>query len=191
MAVGITCNNPPAADIGAAYTHAFPATGDTPPDVFDIPSGALPAGLTIDAATGIVSGTPTGPAGLSTFAVRVTDSLAGTATANCTIFVNGQLQLVGQPVDGYLGLPYAFQFTAIGGDLPYIFSLGAGALPNGISLNLATGKLSGIPLVLGLFVFTVTLTDALGTVVNLLCQLWVRPVSHAGSVGPQGVGTCA
>ena len=45
MAIGITCNNPPSADIGTAYTHAFPATGDTPPDVFDIPTGALPAGL--------------------------------------------------------------------------------------------------------------------------------------------------
>ncbi len=189
MAVGITCNAPPAADIGAAYSHAFPATGDTPPDVFDIPSGALPAGLTIAAATGVVSGTPTGPAGLATFAVRVTDSLAGTATVNCTILVNGALTLTtGNAPNGYLNLPYSHQWAAVGGSLPYAFQIQSGALPNGLSLNLATGVISGVPLVLGLFNFTIRVTDAIGTTADVAFGLWIRPTAEAPATS-SNIGT--
>jgi large repetitive protein len=189
MAVGITCAAPPQADIGAAYSHAFPATGDTPPDVFDITAGTLPAGLTLAAATGIVSGTPTGPAGTSTFTIRVTDSLAGTASVACSITVNGQLVLTtGGAPNGYLNLPYSHAWAAVGGLLPYAFQIQSGALPNGLSLNTSTGVISGIPLVLGLFNFTVRVTDALGTTADVSFGLQVRPTAEAGNAG--GSGDC-
>lgn len=191
MAIGITCANPPQADIGAAYSHAFPATGDTPPDVFDIPSGALPAGLTIAAATGIVSGTPTGPAGVSNFAVRVTDSTAATATVNCSITVNAQLTITtGNAPNAYLNLPYSHAWAAVGGLQPYVFQIQAGALPNGLSLNTVTGVISGVPLVQGLFNFTVRVTDALGTTADVAFGLTVSPTAFAHSSGPTGGGGC-
>jgi large repetitive protein len=191
MAIGITCAAPPQADIGAAYSHAFPATGDTPPDVFDITVGALPAGLTLAAATGIVSGTPTGPAGTSTFTIRVTDSLAGTASVSCSITVNGQLVITtGNAPDGFLNLPYSHAWAAVGGLPPYSFQVQSGALPNGLSLNTSTGVISGIPLVTGLFNFTIRVTDAISSTSDVAFGLWIRPTAEAGNRGPSGEGVC-
>jgi hypothetical protein len=189
MAVGITCAAPPQADIGAAYSHAFPATGDTPPDVFDITVGTLPAGLTVAAATGIVSGTPTGPAGTSNFTIRVTDSLAGTASVACSITVNGQLVITtGNAPDGFLNLHYSHAWVAVGGMLPYAFQIQSGALPNGLILNTSTGVISGTPLVTGLFNFTIRVTDAIGTTADVSFGLQIRPTAEAGNLGPSGGG---
>jgi hypothetical protein len=190
MAIGITCNNPPPADVGVAYSHAFPATGDTPPDVFDIPTGALPAGLTIAAATGVVSGTPTGPAGTSAFAVRVTDSTTATATVNCSITVGGLLQIVGNPSNGYLTLPYAYSFTTLGGTGAITFQIQAGALPQGLTLNLATGAITGVPLLLGRSAFTIRATDSIGTTADIAVAITVQSTAQGTNVGPVGGTTC-
>jgi large repetitive protein len=189
MAIGITCAAPPQADIGAAYSHAFPATGDTPPDVFDITVGTLPAGLTVAAATGVVSGTPTGPAGVSTFTIRVTDSTLATASVACSITVNAQLILsANNPPNAYLTLPYSHGWLATGGDLPYTFQVQSGALPNGLTLNTTTGVISGTPTTLGLSTFTIRVTDAIGTTADVVFGLWVRPASEATNKG--GASDC-
>ena len=191
MAIGISCNNPPPADIGTAYSHAFPATGDTPPDVFDIPSGALPNGLTIAAVTGVVSGTPTGPAGVSTFAVRVTDSTTATATVNCTISVNSGLLIIsGNTPTGYLQVPYSHAFPTSGGLTPYLYAVQAGALPAGLSLNVLTGVMSGVPLALGFYTFTIRVTDAIGAISDAVITMSVRPTAEATAVGPVGGQSC-
>ena len=61
--------------LGAAITATtFPAvTGGTSPYTYDTPGATLPAGLTFDAATRILSGTPSA-AGSSSFNYRVTDN---------------------------------------------------------------------------------------------------------------------
>ena len=62
--------------LGAAITATTlpAATGGTSPYMYDTPAGAtLPAGLTLDAATRTLSGTPSA-AGMSSFNLRVTDS---------------------------------------------------------------------------------------------------------------------
>lgn len=189
MAIGITCAAPPQADIGAFYSHAFPASGDTPPDVFDITVGTLPAGLTLAAATGIVSGTPTGPAGTSNFTIRVTDSTPTTASVACSITVNSQLVITpGSAPDGYLNLPYSHAWAAVGGVAPYVFQVQVGALPPGLSLNTSIGVISGVPTQLGLFNFTIRVTDSLGTTADVAFGLWIRPSAEAGNRGPQSCG---
>jgi hypothetical protein len=46
---------------------------------------------------------------------------------------------------GEVGVPYSAQLTASGGKPPYKWSISAGALPPGLTLNSATGVISGIP----------------------------------------------
>jgi hypothetical protein len=96
VGIGITCGNPPPGNVGAAYSHTFPSGGGQAPLTFSITAGSLPAGLSLDAATGIVSGTPTGP-GSFPFTIQVVDALMGTASVSCSITVSYAviIQLIG------------------------------------------------------------------------------------------------
>jgi hypothetical protein len=58
---------------GTAYSSQLKASGGTPAYTWSITSGKLPAGLTLAATTGIISGTPTA-AGTSSFTATVTDN---------------------------------------------------------------------------------------------------------------------
>jgi hypothetical protein len=63
-----------AGTVGTAYSQTISATGGTGARNFVVSAGALPAGLALAAASGVVSGTPAGPAGSSNFTITVTDS---------------------------------------------------------------------------------------------------------------------
>ncbi|HEY9014562.1 MAG TPA: putative Ig domain-containing protein, partial [Gemmatimonadales bacterium] len=79
------CNDPEPATIGVAYEHSLGAAGGRPPYIWEITSGSLPTGLSMDS-SGAITGTPT-TAGASTFTGRVTDADDTTASVTCSITV--------------------------------------------------------------------------------------------------------
>ena len=85
----ITCGNPPQGIIGTAYTHTLPVAGGTAPFMFTLTAGMLPPGLTLNVATGVISGTPT-TGGTYPFTVQVTDSIPLSSSVSCSILVGGQ-----------------------------------------------------------------------------------------------------
>src|SRR5689334_12998897 len=72
--------------VGAAYNQSIAASGGPKPLTWTVISGSLPAGVSLDRATGVLSGTPT-TAGTSTFTVRVNDANNGADTQTYTIAI--------------------------------------------------------------------------------------------------------
>jgi hypothetical protein len=83
-----TAATPPAtATVGTAYSYTFAATGNPAP-TFRVSTGALPAGLSLNTTSGVLSGTPT-TAGTASFTVAATNGVSPDAvTPSITITVN-------------------------------------------------------------------------------------------------------
>jgi hypothetical protein len=62
--------------------------------------------------------------------------------------------------EGTIGVAYTQTLSGSGGTSPYTFSVVAGALPNGLEFNAATGVLSGVPTTAGTFNFTIQAIDS-------------------------------
>ncbi len=72
-ALEITTTSLPDGKVETAYTATVEATGGTEPYTWSVSAGDLPDGLTLDSATGVISGTPTTKGDYS-FTVQVEDS---------------------------------------------------------------------------------------------------------------------
>ena len=91
------------------------------------------------------------------------DKNNGIATTSITLVVGAGVGLTfGTPPTGQVGVPYTDTLTATGGTTPYTWSVSAGTLPAGITLNASTGVLSGTPTTAGTSNFTIKVTDATG-----------------------------
>ena len=149
---------------GVAYSATLAATGGVTPYVWSIVSGSLPAGLSLNASTGMISGTPTS-AGTSNFTVQVTDAQnpadSDTQALSLTINSPAPLNITTTSLpDARRGRSYSQTLQATGGVKPYTWSLAAGTLPPGLSLNAATGVISGTPTTRGTWSFTVRVQDS-------------------------------
>lgn len=172
--------------LATPYAQPVTASGGTAPYTYAVSMGALPPGLTINASTGAIAGTPT-VVGNYSFAVTVTDANANAGVHAYSIVITAA---VVAPVTvsppslpaGTVGTPYLPIVTGTGGTAPYTYSIVSGALPSGLVINPNTGGISGSPTQAGTFTFTVQVTDALG---NL--GLGVFTVVIAAAAGPVSV----
>jgi alpha-tubulin suppressor-like RCC1 family protein len=82
----VTTTSLPRGYVGIAYSQ-IAATGGTGPYNWSVASGSLPAGLTLNESTGVITGTPT-TVGTSTFTVQVQDGNGFMATMSLTIVIS-------------------------------------------------------------------------------------------------------
>ncbi len=156
------------ATAGSSYSQAFTAGGGNGPYAYTLTvnSGTMPTGLSFNAASHTLSGTPT-TAGAVNFTVTATDSSSGTGpyavSSTYTLTVGAPSVTVAPATLGNPAIDTAYSqaLTASNGTAPYTFAITSGALPAGLSLSSA-GVLSGTPTAGGSFTFTVTATDAHG-----------------------------
>ena len=155
----------PDGQVGVAYSRALAAVGGTTPYTWTVSAGALPAGLTLNASSGVIAGTPTAIVSNTTVTFMVSDAGNPTQTASTTLTFSiapAVLQISSTSLpNGQLGVPYSATVTAIGGTFPYTWSLAGGStLPPGLSLNTATGAVTGTPTALGRVYPQFKVTDA-------------------------------
>lgn len=154
-------------------THAFyhrirtrnPATSHT--------SSSLPPGLTLNSPTGVISGTPTST---GTFSVTITATNgAGSSQQNLTITINRPAPVITSAIEvaAMASNPFSFSLTASNGATSY----GASGLPPGLSLNTASGLISGTSRHLGQSQVTVTATNVHGTAT---AQLLIKTIPMVG-----------
>lgn len=152
---------------GSAYSAQYSATGGTQPYSFSLASGQLPAGINVDPSSGLISGVPAaGSHGNYTFAVKVADNASHSATASSvTLTVNAVPLGVAGVRDETIERDVAFSktYTAAGGSgAGYSYAL-VGNFPPGLTLDAASGVLSGSPTAYGSYTgLKIQVTDSLG-----------------------------
>ena len=149
--LAVTTASLPGGVVGAPYSQTLAATGGTPPYLWTVSAGRLPVGLTLNAATGQITGTPTNPvSSLVTF--KVTDAGVPAQTTavqlTFTILPNTLTITTSSLPKGQVGIAYSQTVATIGGTTPFTWEFaGGGALPPGLTLNTLTGQISGTPTV--------------------------------------------
>jgi uncharacterized delta-60 repeat protein len=137
FAVGITIN---------ATTASFSST-------------TLPAGLTLDAATGVISGVPTQT---GTYPITITATNATSSDSRTlTITVNPPPPIITSAAAAGGRVGAAFTYTITATNTPTSFN--ASALPAGLSVDTTTGAITGTPSAAGVVTMTVSATNAGGT----------------------------
>jgi Putative Ig domain len=148
--------------VGTTYTQTLAATGGAGTLTWSI-TGALPAGLSLNTSTGVISGTPTA-FGTFNFTVKVTDSAPTPMTASGPLSItinNPPLTITTTSLpNGQVGTAYSASLAAAGGASPYTWSVTVGSLPAGLNLNTSTGAITGNPTAAGTSNFTVKVTDS-------------------------------
>jgi Putative Ig domain/Cohesin domain len=167
IGLSITNSSPlPSATNGVAYTADIFATGGTSP--YSWSSTGLPSGLNINVlntSTGRISGTPS-VSGNFSVNITVIDSTTPshnqtTKTLSLTVYPVLQITTSSLPEATQNVIYSGTTVSATGGKNPYSWSWSATpSLPTGLTLDSATGAISGTPTVSGNFNITITVTDA-------------------------------
>jgi len=169
--------------VGTSYLVTLAGAGGLAPYAWSLASGALPAGLSLNQNSGVISGTPT-QYGTFSFTVGLSDSQHPPFTATSAtlrIIVDPAPLIIissGDLTNGRINVAYSYQLVVSGGRTPYVWALaaGSGPLPTGLILNSATGLISGTPTATGQFPFTVTVTDGTpATVTSSLLRITITP----------------
>jgi mono/diheme cytochrome c family protein len=138
--------NPLTATLGSAITADTATHGGGAPTSFSV-SPALPAGLSLDAGSGAISGTPTSVSGSAGYTVTASNS-GGSATATVTITVNdtppSHLSYSVNPLTATAGTAISPDPASFTGGTTTTFSVSP-SLPSGLSLDPSSGKISGAP----------------------------------------------
>lgn len=135
--------------VGTVFSQTLATVGGTTPYVWSISGGRLPIGLTLNSATGQITGTPTNPvASFVTFTVTDSSLPMQTASMNLTFTIlSNTLTITTTSLpNGQVGVAYSQAVATTGGTQPFKWELtGGSALPAGLTLNASIGVISGTP----------------------------------------------
>ena len=159
----ITSANTTTFVVGSAGSFVFAATGTPAPAI--ALTGTLPSGVTYNAGTKTLSGTPAaGTGGSYALTVTASNGVGSNATQVFTLVVNQAPAITGANTTTFVvGSVGSFVFAATGTPAPAIAL--TGTLPSGVTYNAGTKTLSGTPAAGtgGSYALTVTASNGVGS----------------------------
>lgn len=177
--------------VGTFYSDTLQAAGGEPPYAWSVAAGSLPDGLSLNPATGVISGTSYS-VGTSVVTFQVMDSRSHTTVKVFPVAIDEPLAITTAALaPAALNSAYSQTLTATGGATPYHWTVISGSLPAGLTLG-TTGIISGTPTAGGFFNLTVQVTDASSNQSSQQLSLNVRYVissavmGSGGSISPSG-----
>jgi hypothetical protein len=166
------------ATYNVAFTGSAAATGGASTLTYSVLSGSLPGGLTLNTATGAITGMPNA-AGTFLFSIQAADAYGDSASKAYSVVVSYPALTITTAATlptGYVGSNYSQTLAATGGSgTGYTWALKAGSsLPPGLTLS-STGAITGKPTASGASSFTITLTDSASNTTSTAFSLTINP----------------
>ena len=147
----VTVTNPGSqtGTVGTAVSLQIHATDSASGQTLTYSATGLPAGLSINSSSGLISGTPT-TAGTSSVTVTAKDTTNASGSASFTWTINpagGNTVTVTNPGNqtGTVGTAVSLQIHATDSASGQTLTYSATGLPAGLSINSSTGLISGTP----------------------------------------------
>jgi hypothetical protein len=139
---------------GAAFSYAITATNS--PTSFS--ATGLPAGLSLDSTTGIISGTPAAPQ-VATVVLTASNSYGSSLPRNLVLTIGDFSTITSAAsVTGTANSSLSYSLTASNSPVTYNVT----GLPAGLSINATTGAITGTPSTAGSYTVTASANNALG-----------------------------
>ncbi|MBY0502299.1 MAG: carboxypeptidase regulatory-like domain-containing protein [Bryobacteraceae bacterium] len=135
--LAVSTNSLAAGSVALAYSQALTRTGGRAPFTWALTNGTLPAGLTLDSVTGIISGTPTAAANAVPLTFQVSDSSIPAQVASATLALDITAQTPGSLNDPTGGGQSAAVTTAFGNRLGVLVKDTNGNPISGITVTFA------------------------------------------------------
>ncbi|MGI6737112.1 MAG: putative Ig domain-containing protein [Anaerovoracaceae bacterium] len=143
----------PVGYVGKDYSKTLEADASEP-GTWTVTKGVLPEGLSLDKDTGVISGKPQ-KIGKETFTVEFKND-DGTDEKEFTLAVKAVISTESALPDAKIGEQYSETLDKPEGTEPGKWSVSGGTLPDGLTINPGSGKISGYPESEGTYTFRAT-----------------------------------
>jgi len=163
------------AQVGTGFTYQITATNS--PSSFEVLG--TPYWMSVNNQTGVISGVPSAPGSLT---VQMVASNAGGDSSPVTLAIavapaaNTPIVTSSQTASGQIGTSFTYQIAATGSPTSYL----AKGLPPGLTLNAATGAISGTPSSSGTYPVSVSAVNSNGQGASVTVSITIQPSLQLG-----------